>query len=124
MLESGTLTYQEAEKVAADLARGWTGLTGATATPKVETLADLVQRVIRKASEVVAAREVDWYEMSEAPTDGKTIMVDVDGVEMLAVWWINWEAWRQLAPDFRRVGEKIDPTKWRPLTSEEARGDV
>jgi len=50
------LTYEEAELVAADLARGWLGLTGATTVPKIETLADLVQRVIRKADEVVLER--------------------------------------------------------------------
>lgn len=50
------LTYEEAELVAADLARGWSGLTGATTVPKIETLTDLVQRVIRKADEVVSER--------------------------------------------------------------------
>lgn len=53
------LTYDEAEKVAADLVRGWTGLTGSTEIPSIETLADLVQRVIRKADEVVSERGED-----------------------------------------------------------------
>lgn len=51
------LSYTEAEIVATDLARVWTGLTGSQQVPTVETLTDLVQRVQRKAREVVAGRE-------------------------------------------------------------------
>ena len=51
------LTYSEAEAVAADLARGWQGITGAATTPPLEALTDLVQRVMRKAADVVDARE-------------------------------------------------------------------
>lgn len=50
------LSYDEAEKVAEDLGRVWLGLTGASQVPSTETLTDLVQRVQRKAREVVASR--------------------------------------------------------------------
>lgn len=50
------LSYEEAEKVAQDLSRVWLGLTGAAQLPSTETLTDLVQRVQRKAREVVASR--------------------------------------------------------------------
>lgn len=52
-----TLTFEEAEAVAADLARVWPGMTGISAVPKVELLADLVQRTNRKSREIIAARE-------------------------------------------------------------------
>lgn len=51
------LTYDEAEQVAADLARVWPGLTGLSITPPIEALTDLVQRVLRKEREVIAARQ-------------------------------------------------------------------
>lgn len=51
------LRFDEAETVAADLARVWTSLTGITEIPQAETLTDLVQRVQRKAREVIAGRE-------------------------------------------------------------------
>lgn len=51
------LTYDEAEAVAIDLARVWAGITGIGTVPSTETLADLVQRVQRKAREQIAARE-------------------------------------------------------------------
>ncbi|WP_260927434.1 hypothetical protein [Novosphingobium sp. 9] len=52
-----TLTFEEAEAVAADLARVWPGMTGIAAVPKVEMLADLVQRTNRKSREIIVARE-------------------------------------------------------------------
>lgn len=51
------LTYDEAEQVAADLARVWPGLTGLSITPPIEALTDLVQRVLRKEREIIKARE-------------------------------------------------------------------
>lgn len=57
MSEPDRLSYDEAETVAADIARGWTGITGHADVPSIETLADLVQRTMRKAKEVIDARE-------------------------------------------------------------------
>lgn len=57
------LKFEEAELVAQDLQRVWQGLTGLNDIPPVETLGDLVQRTLRKAREIIAARE-------EAEADG------------------------------------------------------
>lgn len=57
MSDPDRLSYTEAEEVAADLARGWTGITGHKDVPSIETLADLVQRTLRKAGEVIEARK-------------------------------------------------------------------
>ena len=62
---------------------------------------------------------VEWRPMSEAPTDGTLIMAEVDEVEMPVVWWINFEAWREVAADMRNVGEVVEPSRWRDLTAEE-----
>lgn len=51
------LTFTEAEAVARDLERGWPGLTNADQVPSIEALTDIVQRVLRKAREVVLERE-------------------------------------------------------------------
>lgn len=51
------LSYEEAEKVAADLQRVWAGVTGLSETPKIENVADLVQRALRKSREIIADRE-------------------------------------------------------------------
>ena len=50
------LTADEEQSVAADLARCWTGLTGSNYVPSAEALVDLVQRVQRKARQVVTSR--------------------------------------------------------------------
>lgn len=50
------LNYSEAEEVASDLARGWQGLTGSAEVPSIEMLADIVQRMMRKADEAVRRR--------------------------------------------------------------------
>jgi hypothetical protein len=50
------LTYDEAETVAGDLRRVWTGMTGLREVPPVEQLTDLVQRTVRKAREIVTER--------------------------------------------------------------------
>ncbi|HUD28937.1 MAG TPA: hypothetical protein VMQ93_08710 [Novosphingobium sp.] len=71
----------------------------------------------------VPAPRVEWRPMSEAPTDGRVIGVKVGDEEKLAVWWHNFDAWRELADDFRSVGKLIEPTSWREATAEEkARG--
>lgn len=51
------LTYGEAEQVAHDLARVWPGMTGSDVVPTHEALTDVVQRVQRKAREIIAERE-------------------------------------------------------------------
>ncbi|WP_374412673.1 hypothetical protein [Novosphingobium colocasiae] len=51
------LTYAEAEVIAADLERVWPGMTGMNAVPKTEAIADIVQRTLRKAREIIAARD-------------------------------------------------------------------
>ena len=50
------LSFEEAETVAADLARVWVGITGLSEVPKVENIADLLQRGLRKSREVIDAR--------------------------------------------------------------------
>jgi hypothetical protein len=50
------LTYDEAEQVAQDLARVWPGMTGSDIVPTHEALTDVVQRVQRKAREIIAER--------------------------------------------------------------------
>ena len=52
------LSFEEAETVAADLARVWTGCTGSPSVPKIEQIADLVQRTLRKSRELIDGREV------------------------------------------------------------------
>jgi hypothetical protein len=56
-IEVPKLTFDEAEQVARDLERGWLGLTNADQVPSIEALTDIVQRVLRKAREVVEGRE-------------------------------------------------------------------
>lgn len=51
------LHFEEAEIVAKDLERCWIGLTGLDSIPSIETLTDVVQRVQRKAREVLADRD-------------------------------------------------------------------
>lgn len=71
----------------------------------------------------VPAPRVEWRSMSEAPTDGTLIMAEVDEVEMPVVWWVNFEAWREVHPNMSDVGEIVEPRRWRDLTTEEnARG--
>lgn len=53
------LTYDEAERIALDLARVWPGMTGQASAPSIEALTDLVQRVLRKEREIIKGREVD-----------------------------------------------------------------
>jgi hypothetical protein len=50
------LSADEADAIAADLARVWRGATGLAEVPSPDMLADLVQRVARKARETIAAR--------------------------------------------------------------------
>lgn len=71
----------------------------------------------------VPAPRVEWRSMSEAPTDGTPIMAEVEETEMLIVWWIKFEAWRELHSNMRDVGDLVEPSRWRALTAEEtARG--
>lgn len=56
------LTYEEAERVAADLSRVWVGMTGLCETPKVECIADVVQRALRGARTVIAERNAQKYD--------------------------------------------------------------
>lgn len=51
------LTFEEAEIVAEDLARAWESITGSHVTPPIETLADIVQRVQRRAAEIIDGRD-------------------------------------------------------------------
>lgn len=51
------LSFDEAEAVAAAVARVWTGITGLPEVPKIEMIADLVQHTLRKSREVIEARE-------------------------------------------------------------------
>lgn len=51
------LSFDEAEAVAADLARVWPGITGLAETPKTEQIADLVQRTLRKTRDLIDARD-------------------------------------------------------------------
>lgn len=53
------LTYDEAEQVAIGLIARWQGITGQVSAPSLEQVADLVQRVLRDAAEVAAARGED-----------------------------------------------------------------
>ena len=50
------LSFDEAELVAADILRVWTGMTGLTEAPKAENVADMVQRMLRKSREIIAER--------------------------------------------------------------------
>lgn len=50
------LTGEEVDAVAADLARIWCGATGHAEVPSPDQLAEIVQRVARKAREAIAAR--------------------------------------------------------------------
>lgn len=52
-----TLSYEEAETVAAEMHARWNGLTGQSVAPSVEAIADLVQRVLRRAREITEGRE-------------------------------------------------------------------
>lgn len=51
------LTFEEAEVIAKDLQGVWRGLTGLTEVPQLETLGDLVQRVMRKARLIATERD-------------------------------------------------------------------
>lgn len=51
------LTYAEAEAVGAHLIRVWAGITGSDAGPNDEQAADIVQTVMRKAREIIGARD-------------------------------------------------------------------
>lgn len=53
------VSFEEAEVIAADLVRVWTGMTGMSEVPTVENVADLVQRTLRKTRELIAARASD-----------------------------------------------------------------
>lgn len=50
------LTYEEAERVAADLSRVWVGMTGLCETPQPDRVVDVVQRALRGARGEIAAR--------------------------------------------------------------------
>jgi hypothetical protein len=50
------LTGDEVDAVAADLARIWCGATGLAEVPSPDQLAEVVQRVTRKAREAIATR--------------------------------------------------------------------
>ena len=55
--ETSPLTYAEAEKVAAQLAPRWIGMTGQPGAPCEFQIADIVQFVLRAAAVVIAERD-------------------------------------------------------------------
>lgn len=61
------VSYDEALTIAADLVRIWPGMTGLNEVPKVENAADLVQRALRKARELIAARQAEEAGLMHIP---------------------------------------------------------